>query len=544
MVKQSKPSKRPMEVANDSINVAKRQKRCKLRYDADQGVGEEDVDENIMEAVEDVDDNIMDEDESTCHENVVDNIVLQTSINEEFEFVGGDLELDFENENSEVEDTVEENVRISRKRGPNKLYVFVEEFETKVLFDEYWKEMEFSKMYYHHVSKTTDSGMEEIFRCKFANKKGFENCRMQCKVVFPGCDSSVQLFLTSDSHEHGRKTVITDKFTWRSNPEAEEIVKLGVEHNDYPSQIMKALHDANISPLPDYVQLNNKISRLRSKIGNFKNISSSGELEQELQKYTIVPEADDIHKPFVNDYKIEILSCGKKARFWFNITTHNLMTRLARNVGKLFQIDGTYKLIWIPEKGKEGWCVQVHGTSNILNEFFPTGICVTSEESAKTYTEIFETLGNAFEFLMADGARAITLAKQNIAEDVNEQKDVPIDSTRLMCWPHVFRAISKKLKTVPKEAAKNILDDISAIQLSQSRKEFGKANELFLVKWLETGEEKIDSFVAYYNLQWVNSPESNWYVGAGPVDHNNGIEGTNDDIKKTKVIRDKQNLLH
>ena len=68
------------------------------------------------------------------------------------------------------------------------------------------------------------------------------------------------------------------------------------------------------------------------------------------------------------------------------------MIRLARNVGKLFQIDGTYKLIWIPEKGKEGWCVQVHGTSNILNEFFPTGICVTSEESAKTYTEIFELL--------------------------------------------------------------------------------------------------------------------------------------------------------
>ena len=54
-------SKRPMEVANDSINVAKRQNKCKLRY-ADQGVGdivstvEEavdgiNVDENIMEAV-------------------------------------------------------------------------------------------------------------------------------------------------------------------------------------------------------------------------------------------------------------------------------------------------------------------------------------------------------------------------------------------------------------------------------------------------------------------------------------------------------------
>ena len=36
--------------------------------------------------------------------------------------------------------------------------------------------------------------------------------------------------------------------------------------------------------------------------------------------------------------------------------------------------------------------------------------------------------------------------------------------------------------------------------------------------------------------------ESNWFVGAGPIDHNNGIEGTNSDIKKTKVLRDKQKL--
>ena len=153
MVKQSKPSKRPMEVADDSINVSKKQKRCKLRYNADREV------HDIVATVEDtVDENIVDEEEATGHENVVDNIALQTSISEGFEFVGGDFELDFEEE-----DTVEENVRIPRKRGPNKLYVFVEEFENKVLFDEYWKEMEFSKIYYHHVSKTTDSGMEEIF---------------------------------------------------------------------------------------------------------------------------------------------------------------------------------------------------------------------------------------------------------------------------------------------------------------------------------------------------------------------------------------------
>ena len=144
---------------------------------------------------------------------------------------------------------------------------------------------------------------------------------------------------------------------------------------------------------------------------------------------------------------------------------------------------------------------------------------------------------------MADGARAITLGKR-ISENTSpvDNDEVALDDSRLMCWPHVFRALSKKIKSVPKEAAKDILDDIATIQLSQSRKEFDKANELFLGKWLDTGTETIDAFVAYYNLQWVQSPESNWFVGAGPVDHNNGIEGTNEDIKKTKVIQDKQKL--
>ena len=36
--------------------------------------------------------------------------------------------------------------------------------------------------------------------------------------------------------------------------------------------------------------------------------------------------------------------------------------------------------------------------------------------------------------------------------------------------------------------------------------------------------------------------ESNWFVGADAIDHNNEIEGTNSDIKKTKVLRDKQKL--
>ena len=73
--------------------------------------------------------------------------------------------------------------------------------------------------------------------------------------------------------------------------------------------------------------------------------------------------------------------------------------------------------------------------------FSLTGICVTSHENAETYSEIFETLSGAFKYLMADGARAITLAKHQVSNNtsVNENN---LDDERLMCWPHVFRAIS------------------------------------------------------------------------------------------------------
>ena len=93
-----------------------------------------------------------------------------------------------------------------------------------------------------------------------------------------------------------------------------------------------------------------------------------------------------------------------------------------------------------------------------------------------------------------------------------------------------------------KNLLNEILRDVSTIQLSRNKNEFDHANMMFYFKWLSLDHEKVNSFIGYYNETWVHSLESNWFVGAGPIDHNNGIEGTNSDIKKTKVLRDKQKL--
>ena len=139
-----------------------------------------------------------------------------------------------------------------------------------------------------------------------------------------------------------------------------------------------------------------------------KDITKSGELKDALDELIAIPEDD--HEAFVNDYKIVILPCENKARFWFNITTKHLLKRYKENPQKLIQIDGTYKLIWNPDKCKEGFPVQVHGTSNVINDFFPTGLCVSSNENHETYQEIFESFGDNMNYLMADESRAITKA--------------------------------------------------------------------------------------------------------------------------------------
>ena len=237
---------------------------------------------------------------------------------------------------------------------------------------------------------------------------------------------------------------------------------------------------------------------------------------------------------------------GRIAKFWFNIITHNLMKRLKQNPLNLLQIDGTYKLIWIPDKQKEGWCVQVHGTSNLVNEFFPTDLAVTSDETAVTYRELFSTLETTFKFIMADGSKAITRGKLEALKPCDDAivnvDGTEVDTERGMCYPHVQRNLKNKLAGIEKNFSNEILDDIAAIQLAEKRSEFDQANMMFYFKWLSLGHEKIDEFIGYYNETWVASTESNWFVGAGPIDHNNGVEGTNSDIKRTKVLRDKQKL--
>ena len=246
----------------------------------------------------------------------------------------------------ENEQSDEAEIPQKRARGKNIKYNLVKDFPLKNEFDIYWRENKFNEQFYHHSNCQNGIGEQEIFMCKFTKKVRFVSCKKQLKVCFPGEDQSVLLYESSNDHDHSRNGSTSGNFTWKNQPDAENIVTEGVKHNDYPSAIMLALRRNGIEPLPSALQLNNKIAHLRKKNEIHHFIDTSGDLREALNKYIEVPDMESEegrNKPFVKDYKISVLEDGT-ASFWFHITTHKLIQHITSNPLGLFQIDPTYKV--------------------------------------------------------------------------------------------------------------------------------------------------------------------------------------------------------
>ena len=123
-------------------------------------------------------------------------------ISAEIESLDGGLDMEFEELDMDEETDDVRDKPEKKKRGKNIGYILIERFENKSEFDKFWAENEFSDLYNHHLERTCKVGSEDTFRCKFYSKSGFSKCKMQAKVIFPGCDDSAELFLTDDSHQH------------------------------------------------------------------------------------------------------------------------------------------------------------------------------------------------------------------------------------------------------------------------------------------------------------------------------------------------------
>ena len=125
-------------------------------------------------------------------------------------------------------------------------------------------------------------------------------------------------------------------------------------------------------------------------------------------------------------------------------------------------------------------------------------------------------------------------------------------STRLMCWPHVYRNLIPRLrhmKSLDANLAKNVLADIEDLQWSAlNQKVFLHSYNLMEEKYLLDDKfdhkDALEDFFAYFKKVWIDSEENNWFEGANPFasSNNQGIEGKNKEIKAAHTFRKRMPL--
>ena len=87
-----------------------------------------------------------------------------------------------------------------------------------------------------------------------------------------------------------------------------------------------------------------------------------------------------------------------------------------------------------------------------------------------------------------------------------------------------------------------VMEDIRKRRICETRNEFDNIHKAFQLKWRKENNAELNKFLSYFYKVWIFSQESNWFSGAGSLDHNNGLEAKNLDLKRTKVLRPKQPL--
>ena len=140
--------------------------------------------------------------------------------------------------------------------------------------------------------------------------------------------------------------------------------------------------------------------------------------------------------------------------------------------------------------------------------------------------------------LLADAADAITNGfKATFYPNTSSFK-------RGMCWFHMQKAVSNRLCILDEnQLEKLILIDINALQLTSSNRLFEAAVKLFVEKWKRHINVNINSFLEYFQDEWVDH-HCGWYEGYLPdgPSTNNGLEGTNGTIKTEHTFRKRVSL--
>ena len=90
-------------------------------------------------------------------------------------------------------------------------------------------------------------------------------------------------------------------------------------------------------------------------------------------------------------------------KFWINLRNKKLQKTISQN-----PLNPTYKLM------NKGFPPFVYGTSKIVHEFFPAGICIASNEDTETFAAVFANMDGDNIKVMGDGDKGLSKAKKQV----------------------------------------------------------------------------------------------------------------------------------
>ena len=372
-------------------------------------------------------------------------------------------------------------------------------------------------------------GESHQYTCKFARKTHYLSCPHEVKVIFP-CDTLEILVQTFESHYHVPKEEQQRSSTlgYRWSETENDVIVQGIKSGASPTVILRNLRDKGCyltSEEPKRQQLYNKINHLKKVMNLTESLGTTHELRQKIREFEDVPENEfqsyvcysRIHDDVQNedDMRICVIFSTKKTLTYLS-SCENL------------HVDSTYRLNY------NNWPVMILGVTNTTGSFYASMTILTNYEDAEAWSEVLtfvHGLGIHPKYFMADGATAITKARNEVFGNCEE-----CVAKRLMCWSHVHRNVSKKLKkveTVNKEAAKSFIKDLEQLQWTATDETFIDMQNLLKQKYLTDRKydsqtiEAFETFFDYFWDYWVLSGESRWYEGACPFrcSNNQGIEG-------------------
>ena len=392
-----------------------------------------------------------------------------------------------------------------------------------------------------HYTNFTDKGKRIYYRCKKVRRRGVQ-CSASLSLLYHADSDQVTIYKTEGDHDHHE-----DEIRGIGDDIKQCVEQLYNDGITKPKLILRVLQSRQLK-VPSYAQLNNfLVYHRKQKYGS--HTISLGELEQWCEDNSIMPINE--YQPFVVSYKIvydddddedieEDEEETNERIFRFFLSSVRLLN--IASVATHINADATYKLVW------QGFPVLVIGTTDLNKSFHPFGLAVCSNEQTKDFEFIFNAVQIGIRKINKNLLKPKALVSDAADAIKNGFKNVFGNSfDHVMCWAHAKRKIENRLSQVnDKDKAKEILQDIELLQLSNSRSLFELGTTLFMKKWKLNNKEKnqsISDFLQYFDDEWL-SLNSGWYEGIQLYvpSTNNALESTNRTIKDDGTFRERHVL--